>query len=137
MGLVTADDIFLSDWNASILGPPGVSCPLRLFLFRQPRYLIDHHSFSFIVQTMFDGRLFELRITCGPNYPLEPPKVRFVSRINLSSVNQTTGVVENDLPALANWNRNMNIESILVNIKNSMMAPQNRRLPQPPEGSHF
>lgn len=58
-------------------------------------------------QTHFDGRLFELRITCGPEYPVKPPKVRFTSRINLSSVNQTTGAIENDLPALAQWNRNM------------------------------
>jgi len=25
MGLVNGDDIFLTEWNASILGPPGVS----------------------------------------------------------------------------------------------------------------
>jgi len=24
MGLVNADDIFLTEWNGSILGPPGV-----------------------------------------------------------------------------------------------------------------
>ena len=176
-----------------------------------------------LYQTHFDGRLFELRITCGPEYPNKAPKVRFTSRINLSSVNQSTGAIENDLPALAQWNRNMTMwvslfiwedhetekysmklckfrlqscnqectcavyifnflfllsrtpttysfnllfiyswfscslsaktiliqiflfyiinhdiphtthsESILVGIKNSMMSPQNRRLPQPP-----
>lgn len=25
MGLVDSDDVFLTEWNASILGPPGVS----------------------------------------------------------------------------------------------------------------
>ena len=64
MGLVNSDDIFLTEWNGSILGPPG---------------------------TMFDGRLYELRITCGPDYPTVPPKVRFTSRVNMSSVNQQTG----------------------------------------------
>ena len=110
LGLCDPDDILLSEWNASILGPPG---------------------------TAFDGRLFELRISCGPDYPVVAPKVRFVSRVNLSFVNQSNGVVESELQALSNWNRNMTMESILVNIKNAMMAPQNRRLPQPPEGAVF
>jgi ubiquitin-conjugating enzyme E2 variant len=110
LGLCDPDDIFLSEWVGSILGPPG---------------------------TIFDSRLYELRVSCGPDYPLAPPKVRFTSKITLSSVNQTTGVVENDLQAIANWTRNSTIESILVNIKNSMSAPQNRRLLQPPEGSVF
>eukprot|EP01041_Mallomonas_annulata_P009418 gene9418-19553_t len=107
MGLVNGDDIFLTEWNASILGPPG---------------------------TPHDGRLYELRITCSQDYPNIPPVVRFVTRLNLASVDQNTGVVGTELPAIANWNRNMTIESILVNLKNSMTAPQNRRLPQPPEG---
>lgn len=109
LGLVNHDDILLTEWNGSILGPPG---------------------------TPFDGRLYELRITCGSDYPIAPPKVRFISRINLASVS-SLGVVENSLPALANWNRNGTIESVLVALKNSMTLPQNRRLPQPPEGSTF
>lgn len=88
-------------------------------------------------QTVFDGRLYGLRITCGPKYPDEPPVVRFVSRINLASVNPTSGLVERELPAIAGWNRNQTIESILVGLKNSMTNPQNRKLPQPPEGTSF
>lgn len=110
LGLCDPDDIFLTEWNGSILGPPG---------------------------TIFDGRLFELRVSCGPDYPVAPPKVKFTSRINMSSVNQSTGVVESDLPALAHWNRNSTIEAVLVGVKHAMTAPQNRRLPQPPEGSSF
>lgn len=110
LGLCDPDDILLSEWNGSILGPPG---------------------------TVFDGKLYELRVTCGPDYPVAPPKVRFTSKINISSVNQATGVVENDLQTLAHWNRSMTVENVLVNIKNAMMLPQNRRLPQPPEGSVF
>jgi ubiquitin-conjugating enzyme E2 variant len=89
------------------------------------------------MQTIYDGRLYELRITCGPDYPNVPPKVRFISRINLSSVNQSTGLVEPSLPAIAQWNRNCTIESVLVGIKNAMIQPQNRRLPQSPEGATF
>ena len=76
-------------------------------------------------------------MTCGPEYPNVPPKVKFISKINLSSVNQSTGVVESSLPALANWNRNGTIESVLVGMKNAMASQQNRRLNQPPEGTNF
>ena len=110
MGLVSHDDILLTDWNGSILGPQG---------------------------TTFDGRLYELRISCGPQYPNAPPKVRFASRINLPHVNQSTGEVEPSLPAFQSWTRNGTIESILVGIRNTMMAPQNRKLPQPAEGSMY
>lgn len=78
-----------------------------------------------------------MRISCGPDYPTIPPIVRFVSKINLSSVNQQNGSVDKTLPALASWNRNSSIEVILVSIKNAMNNPQNRRLPQPPEGTMF
>ena len=110
MGLVNSDDIFLTEWNASILGPQN---------------------------TPFDGRLYELRITAGEDYPNKPPLVRFVSKISLSSVNQSTGEVTRDFPAIQNWNRNMSIEGVLVALKNSMTTSFNRRLPQPPEGSTF
>jgi ubiquitin-conjugating enzyme E2 variant len=76
-------------------------------------------------------------VTCGPNYPNEPPVIRFVTRINLNCVDQRTGMVTPDLPALSGWNRNMGIETVLVAIKNSMTTPANRRLSQPSEGSTF
>ena len=98
MGLVNADDIFLTDWNANILGPPG---------------------------TPFDGRLYELRVTAGEEYPNRPPTVRFISRINLTGVDQSSGEVKRDFPALQQWNRNMTIESILIALKNSMKHPHN------------
>jgi ubiquitin-conjugating enzyme E2 variant len=110
MGLVNHDDILLTDWNGSILGPQG---------------------------TLFDNRLYELRISCGPDYPNKPPSVRFASRINLPHVNQSTGVVETSLPVFQSWTRNGTIESVLVGLRSLMSAPQNRRLPQPPDGSMY
>lgn len=101
------------------------------YTLTQPNYVTIN------TQTPFDGRLYELRITAGPNYPVQPPVVKFVSRINLTCVNQTTGLVMPDLPALASWNRDSKIENVLVGLKNAMMTPQNRRLPQPSEGARF
>jgi ubiquitin-protein ligase len=46
-----------------------------------------------IRQTPHEGRLYELRVRCGDTYPDTPPEVRFISRINLNCVNQSTGEV--------------------------------------------
>ncbi len=55
----------------------------------------------------------------------------------MSCVNQSTGVVENSLPALQQWHRGATMESVLVGLKNLMISPQNKRLAQPPEGSYY
>ncbi len=40
MGLVNSDDIFLTEWQGSILGPPGVSS-IVVFTDGQNRFLAD------------------------------------------------------------------------------------------------
>ena len=42
---------------------------------------------------MHENRIYSLNIHCGETYPDTPPTVQFVSRINLPSVDQRTGVV--------------------------------------------
>lgn len=108
-----------------------ITIPLYLYFIKMLTWLVV------FLQTVFDQRFYELRITAGPNYPKQPPSVRFVSRIAMQHVNQTTGVVEASLPGLQNWTRNSTIESVLVSIKNCMMLPQNKTKPQPPEGTTF
>jgi len=114
-GLVTPDDIFLTEWNCSIIGTPG---------------------------TPFQDRFYELRVTCTPNYPNEPPIVRFISRVNMACVDQGSGVVNlatvksGDLRG--GWNRSLTIEKTLQAIRLEMQSGANRgRRDQPPEGSTF
>lgn len=79
-----------------------------------------------------------MRIHCGDQYPDVPPEIFFTSRINMSCVDPQTGRVDpRRLPALINWNRNNGIETVLVAVRMEMGSPNNRRLPQPPEGSNF
>ncbi|KAL7276356.1 E2 ubiquitin-conjugating protein mms2 [Rhizina undulata] len=107
-GLVDGDDVMMSNWNATILGPP--------------------HS-------MHENRIYSLKFHCGDSYPDEPPTVHFISRINLPGVDQRTGRVDiSKLNRLTQWSRDHTMEKILVALREHMAHPSNKKLPQPPEG---
>ncbi|KAI4313728.1 hypothetical protein L6164_026684 [Bauhinia variegata] len=108
-GMDDADDILMQSWTGTIIGPPG---------------------------TVHEGRIYQLKLFCDKDYPDNPPSVRFQTRINMTCVNQESGLVEPQLfPLLANWQREYTMEDILVQLKKEMMSPQNRKLAQPPEGN--
>lgn len=44
-------------------------------------------------QTAYEGKIFQLKLFCGKEYPESPPSVRFQTRINMACVNPETGVV--------------------------------------------
>ncbi|KAF1874514.1 hypothetical protein Lal_00029941 [Lupinus albus] len=107
-GMDDADDVYMQSWTGTIIAPPG---------------------------TVHEGRIYQLKLFCGQDYPDNPPSVRFQTRINMTCVNQETGVVEPHLfPMLANWQRECTMEDILMQLKKEMTSPQNRKLAQPPEG---
>ncbi|KAH9746199.1 UBC core domain-containing protein [Citrus sinensis] len=108
-GMDDADDILMQSWTGTIIGPPN---------------------------TVHEGRIYQLKLFCGTDYPDNPPSVRFQTRINMTCVNQETGMVEPSLfPMLANWQREYTMEDILTQLKKEMMSPQNWKLAQPPEGN--
>ena len=120
---------------------------------------LSFYRFVHTMQTVHENRIYSLKIVCGERYPDQPPSVQFVSRVNLPFVNQLDGRVEPaKLPVLARWDRNSSIETVLVEIRRcvcsvfsvalpgpltvclairEMAAFNNRKLPQPPEGSTF
>ncbi|KAJ7579175.1 UBC-like protein [Mycena floridula] len=110
-GLEDGDDIMMSQWNGTIIGPG---------------------------HTVHENRIYSLKITCGDNYPDSPPVVQFISKVNLPFVDPTNGNVDKTkLPVLAGWSRNHSIESVLVEIRKEMASFNNRKLAQPEEGSTF
>ncbi|KAK6977698.1 ubiquitin-conjugating enzyme/RWD-like protein [Favolaschia claudopus] len=110
-GLEDSDDIMMSSWNGTIIGPG---------------------------HTVHENRIYSLKITCGDSYPERPPVVQFLSRVNLPFVSQSDGSVDpSRLPVLASWSRASSLETVLVEIRKEMATPTNRKLPQPPEGSMF
>ena len=73
-------------------------------------------------QTVHENRIYSLKIFCDKDYPDKPPAIQFVSRVNLPFVSQSDGKVDKTkLPVLANWNRNNSIETVLVEIRRSVL----------------
>ena len=94
-GLDNPNDQTFTNWNGTIVGPPG---------------------------TAFDGRIYFLSITCGDNYPVQPPTVKFNTKINLPSVN-AQGHVNFARNSLGQWNgANMGIKDTLAALKAEMIA---------------
>ena len=52
-------------------------------------YIVKVPFCLFLFQTTFDGRIYSLKIECGPSYPEEQPSLSFLTRINLTGVNST------------------------------------------------
>ncbi|KAK9368586.1 ubiquitin-conjugating enzyme/RWD-like protein [Lipomyces kononenkoae] len=101
----------MSEWNGTILGPP--------------------HS-------VHENRIYSLKLHCGPNYPDVPPTVQFISKVNLPCISQVDGKVDpSKLACLAQWRRDYNMETVLLEIRREMATGSNRKLPQPPEGTTY
>lgn len=110
-GLADPNDITMSNWNATILGPPN-----------------SNH----------ENRIYSLKINCGNDYPDKPPIVKFISKINLPCVDKSNGnVIPEKFKTLSNWSRSYSIEILLLDLRKLMADPNNKKLPQPKEGETF
>ena len=84
-----------------------------------------------------DGRFYELQLECTQDYPQKPPKVKFISKINMPFVDQSSGFIKpNSLSILKGWNRDWTLESYLTAIREELKHNLSK-YPQPPEGSKF
>lgn len=109
-GLSSQDDITMTNWNGTILGPP--------------------HS-------THENRIYSLTIVCDESYPDQPPKVQFISKINLPCVDSNGKVLAEEFDTLKNWRRSYTMETVLLELRKSMASPANKKLSQPAEGSTY
>ncbi|KAI9650057.1 E2 ubiquitin-conjugating protein mms2 [Ciborinia camelliae] len=65
-GLTEGDDLYMSNWNGTILGPP--------------------HG-------VHENRIYSLIMHCGEDYPDVPPTIKFINKINLPAVQDDGKVV--------------------------------------------
>ncbi|KAI8451147.1 ubiquitin conjugating enzyme Mms2 [Phakopsora pachyrhizi] len=90
-GLADGDDITMTKWNGTIIGPSN---------------------------SFFENRIYDIKITCGSNYPDQAPTIFFLTKINLPCINQITGEVEPlKFPILGGWKRSFTLETVLVELR--------------------
>ncbi len=83
-----------------------------------------------------DGRFFELQLECDQDYPNKPPKVKFITKVNVPFVDSSGWIKSSSLSILKNWNRDCTLESYLTCVREELKNNL-KKYPQPPEGSRY
>lgn len=110
IGLADSDDISMTHWNGTILGPP--------------------HS-------AYENRIYSVTLEAGPEYPHHPPTIKFITKVNLPSVDEQGNLITAKLPVLADWKPQTTMERVLLEVRREMSSPANRKLAQPAEGEIY
>jgi len=88
-------------------------------------------------RTVFENRIYSLKIDITPKYPEEPPVIKFLTRINLTGVSSSGDVDRKAFPVMKSWQRNYTIKHALHDIRKTMASKENAKSSQPAEGATY
>jgi ubiquitin-conjugating enzyme E2 variant len=102
--------------------------------------LADDNTFTYWNASIIgpNERIYELKLVCGEEYPKVPPKIKFITKIKMNGVNDSTGYVDNNqIPTLKSWTKNNTIEDALKALRKEMESNEFKKIKQPEEGTTF
>ncbi|KAJ1604781.1 UBA and UBC domain-containing protein [Cryptosporidium canis] len=91
--------------------------------------LIDNRTDNFLgiirgpVGTPYEGGIFQLDIIVPKEYPYEPPKVKFVTRIWHPNISSQTGAICLDILKDA-WSPALTLRTVMLSIQALLSAPE-------------
>jgi ubiquitin-conjugating enzyme E2 variant len=99
LGIDDLDDLYLHNWNGTVLGPAQVSQIPNAWKGSQHSRAMDETK-ALRKQSGFENRIYSVKIYCGPKYPNEPPTVKFINKVKLDAVDKEGNVDIDQIPLL-------------------------------------
>jgi ubiquitin-conjugating enzyme E2 variant len=153
------DDLLMTNWNGTILGPPHVSLPTSPHdIVNQTLTNLNHRASTRTASTPSASTAVlntptplptSLSSAKSTSPALTEAMARYSKPPNHNDQRHATLKVQHTnnhaqpqvdlskLPSIANWKRDFTMETVLIEIRRYMAAPANKKLPQPPEGTNF
>ena len=75
------------------------------------------------IDSVYENGKFRLEINITDEYPFEPPKIKFLTRIWHPNISSVTGCICIDILKKDKWSPALSLESVIISIKSLLNEP--------------